>query len=117
MREIDGLDLRGDGRPGYASRAEEGEEEPSPRPGDPAEDGDAGAGPAQNEGGASQDEGAAGVGGCQLTLSLLRQGDRGGCVQAVQALLILRGCGVGPDGADGDFGPNTRAAVLRVQAR
>ncbi len=38
-------------------------------------------------------------------------------MQAAQALLILRGCGVGPDGADGDFGPNTRAAVLRFQAR
>ena len=117
VREIDGLYIRGYGLPDYASLAEEGEEEPSPRPDGPAQDGDAGPGPAPNGDGASQDKGTAGAGGCRLTLPLLRQGDRGGCVQAVQALLILRGCGVGPDGADGDFGPNTRAAVLRFQAK
>ena len=45
----------------------------------------------------------------------LEFGHVGGYVAAAQALLVLRGCGVGPDGADGDFGANTRSAVLRFQ--
>lgn len=45
----------------------------------------------------------------------LRRGARGLSVLAMQAVLIARGCGCGPDGADGDFGPNTEAALLRFQ--
>lgn len=118
VREIDGLYIRGYGLPDYASLAEEGEEDPSTHSGGPAQDDSESGGLAQgSNGGFSQESGTAGAGSCQLTLPLLRQGDRGGCVQAAQALLILRGCGVGADGADGDFGPNTRAAVLRFQAK
>lgn len=51
-----------------------------------------------------------------LRLPALRRGDRGLCVRAMQGVLIARGCGCGPDGADGDFGPNTEAALRRFQA-
>ena len=51
-----------------------------------------------------------------LVLPLLRRSDRGECVRAMQALLILRGCGCGPDGADGDFGPNTERALRAYQS-
>ena len=54
---------------------------------------------------------------CAVELPSLRIGDKSEAVRAAQALLILRRCGVGPDGADGDFGPNTRSAVLCFQAR
>ena len=37
-------------------------------------------------------------------------------VRAAQLLLIARGYGCGPDGADGDFGANTEAAVRSFQA-
>ncbi|MBR3474229.1 MAG: peptidoglycan-binding protein [Oscillospiraceae bacterium] len=92
VREIDGLYIRGYGLPDYASLADgEDAAEPDAEPEQPA--------------------------GCSVELPQLQLGDKGSCVQAAQALLILRGCGVGADGADGDFGPNTRAAVLRFQAK
>lgn len=90
VREVDGLYIRGFGLPDYASLADR-EEEPEPETTPPA--------------------------GCSVELPQLQLGDKGGCVQAAQSLLILRGCGVGPDGADGGFGLNTRAAVLRFQAK
>ena len=46
---------------------------------------------------------------------VLRRGSRGLGVTAMQGVLIARGCGCGPDGADGDFGPNTEAALRRFQ--
>ena len=52
----------------------------------------------------------------ELALPLLRQGSRGLTVTAMQGILIARGCGCGPDGPDGDFGPNTAAALRRFQS-
>lgn len=56
---------------------------------------------------------------CTVTarVRLLCIGDRGESVEAMQALLILRGCGCGPDGADGDFGPNTERALRAFQEK
>ena len=48
-------------------------------------------------------------------LSLLEYGCRGWTVTAAQGALIALGFNCGPDGADGDFGYNTRASVLRFQ--
>lgn len=53
--------------------------------------------------------------GFSVGLRLLRQGCTGGDVRSLQRLLLGRGFSVGPDGADGDFGPNTRAALIRFQ--
>lgn len=43
-------------------------------------------------------------------------GDKGGAVEAAQALLNLRGYSVGSAGVDGDFGASTLSAVKRFQA-
>ncbi len=51
-----------------------------------------------------------------IVLPMLRRGDRGGSVRAMQGILIACGCGCGTDGADGDFGANTEAALRRFQA-
>lgn len=51
-----------------------------------------------------------------VQLPLLRQGDRGGAVIALQGILIALGYNCGPDGADGVFGGNTAAALLEYQA-
>ena len=48
-------------------------------------------------------------------LPTLRIGDAGWTVCSAQGALIVHGFRCGPDGADGDFGPNTRSAVLRLQ--
>lgn len=50
-----------------------------------------------------------------VPLPVLRRGERGESVRAMQALLIVRGCGCGPDGADGDFGANTLRALRALQ--
>lgn len=55
------------------------------------------------------------AGWCQPALPVLRIGDASEAVRAAQLLLRGRGFGVGPDGADGDFGVNTEAAVRRFQ--
>lgn len=52
---------------------------------------------------------------CQPVLPVLRIGDASEAVRAAQLLLRGRGFGVGPDGADGDFGVKTQAAVRRFQ--
>ncbi len=49
------------------------------------------------------------------TPPLLRRGMEGKSVLAMQGILIARGCGCGPDGADGDFGPNTESALRAFQ--
>lgn len=46
----------------------------------------------------------------------LQRGSVGEAVTAVQIALMGRGFGIGPDGADGDFGGNTESAVKRFQA-
>ncbi len=45
----------------------------------------------------------------------LQKGDTGSAVKTMQELLIKAGYSVGIDGADGDFGNNTRNAVLQFQ--
>lgn len=47
----------------------------------------------------------------------LRKGMTGEAVERMQKLLIKAGEDCGPDGADGDFGGNTREAVIRFQRR
>ncbi|AKH80850.1 serine/threonine protein kinase [Streptomyces sp. CNQ-509] len=49
--------------------------------------------------------------------ALTDYGDRGRRVSQVQCILTKRGYSVGPDGVDGDFGPNTQAAVKKFQSR
>ena len=50
-----------------------------------------------------------------LRLPYLQRGDVGQAVKAAQAALIAAMCSCGPDGADGDFGGNTEAAVKQFQ--
>lgn len=54
---------------------------------------------------------------CTVELPVLREGDAGESVKALQLLLIGRGFSCGPDGADGELGKNTRKAVLGFQGR
>ena len=53
---------------------------------------------------------------CEAVLPLLNQGDKGIAVKIMQELLIGAGFSCGPDGADGDFGPNTAKALKRFQS-
>jgi len=46
----------------------------------------------------------------------LSQGDTGSAVQTLQSDLIALGYSVGSTGADGNFGPNTEAALLQYQS-
>lgn len=46
---------------------------------------------------------------------LLKSGDRGSCVKLAQRQLQAHGFSVGAAGADGDFGPSTRSAVIKFQ--
>lgn len=50
-----------------------------------------------------------------LRLPYLQRGDEGPAVRAAQRGLIGCKCGCGPDGADGEFGPNTEKAVCKFQ--
>ena len=52
---------------------------------------------------------------CTVTLPVLRQGDRGGTVAAMQALLALRGFPCDNGGADGIFGSGTGTALEAFQ--
>ena len=52
---------------------------------------------------------------CKVSLPEVYAGCKGEAVKAAQLLLIGRGRSCGPDGADGDFGPNTKKAVLQYQ--
>jgi hypothetical protein len=51
-----------------------------------------------------------------LRMPYLQRGSMGEAVTAVQIALMWRGYGIGPDGADGEFGGNTESAVRRFQA-
>lgn len=51
-----------------------------------------------------------------LKIPEIKRGDKGAAVVSMQILLDVYGFDVGPDGADGDFGANTEAAVKRFQA-
>lgn len=50
-----------------------------------------------------------------VPLPVLARGDINISVLAMQAVLIARGFGCGPDGADGNYGANTESAVKRFQ--
>ena len=52
---------------------------------------------------------------CEVSLPVLRRGDKGIAVKIMQELLIAGGFNCGPDGADGDFGPNTAKALKSFQ--
>lgn len=51
-----------------------------------------------------------------LIFPYIQRGSTGDAVTAVQIALMGRGYGIGPDGADGEFGGNTESAVRRFQA-
>lgn len=50
------------------------------------------------------------------SVPVLRKGSKGANVKTLQQKLIDLGYDVGPDGADGDFGDDTCAALMRFQA-
>lgn len=50
-----------------------------------------------------------------VQLPLLKYGSTGGYVRTAQRLLIAAGFACGPDGADGEYGANTVAAVTKFQ--
>lgn len=52
-----------------------------------------------------------------MEMRMLRNGDTGEDVQALQILLIGRGYDCGPDGADGIFGDNTEVALRSYQSK
>ena len=54
---------------------------------------------------------------CTVKLPVLTEGSSGAAVGSLQVLLIVAGCDVGPDGADGDFGHNTWMALCDFQRR
>ena len=54
---------------------------------------------------------------CNVELPVLRKGMVNGGVRSLQLLLIGASHSVGPDGADGDFGPNTEQAVKACQKK
>lgn len=51
-----------------------------------------------------------------LIFPYVQIGSTGEAVTAVQIALLGRGYGIGPDGADGEYGGNTESAVRRFQA-
>ena len=53
---------------------------------------------------------------CAATLPVIKYGDTGEAVKAMQTLLIMRGCSCGVYGADGDFGADTAAGLKNFQA-
>lgn len=54
---------------------------------------------------------------CTAELPIVKWGDKNGSVVAAQTLLIKRGFSVGVCGTDGEFGPDTLAAVKGFQAK
>lgn len=74
---------------------------------------DVGDKPAQGGNVSKPDTGAAHY--YSVQLPLLKRGSVGGYVRTAQLLLIAAGFDVGPDGADGEYGNNTVAAVIKCQ--
>ncbi len=54
---------------------------------------------------------------CTVEIKILRKGDKGNVVKAMQILLAGNGCSCGSSGADGDFGPATLAALKKYQEK
>ena len=54
---------------------------------------------------------------CTVKVSVLKKGDKGAQVKALQAILIGYGYSCGKWGADGDFGSATESAVRKYQSR
>lgn len=54
---------------------------------------------------------------CNVELNILRKGDKGEQVKALQLLLIGNDCSCGERGADGDFGSKTVSAVKKYQKK
>ena len=52
---------------------------------------------------------------CSVWLNVLRKGDEGDSVKAIQAILEVKGYSCGRWGCDGDFGGDTEAAVRALQ--
>lgn len=54
---------------------------------------------------------------CTVEIKVLRKGDKGDAVKAMQILLEGNNCKCGSDGADGDFGSATDKALKEYQAQ
>jgi hypothetical protein len=54
---------------------------------------------------------------CTVEIKILRKGDKGNEVKAMQILLAGNGCKCGSSGADGDFGPATEGALKEYQQK
>lgn len=54
---------------------------------------------------------------CTVEIKILRKGDKGNVVKAMQILLAGNGCKCGVSGADGSFGPATLEALKKYQAK
>lgn len=97
---IDSQFIRGFGLPDYAAFAEGKETEPEPAP-EPKPEPEPDPAPAPEM--------------VDLSLPVLREGDVSDTVKAAQALLINWGYRCGPWANDGEFGPDTKNAVIRFQ--
>ena len=54
---------------------------------------------------------------CTVEIKVLRKGDKGNVVKAMQILLAGNGCKCGTSGADGSFGPATLSALKKYQQK
>lgn len=54
---------------------------------------------------------------CTVEIKVLRKGDKGNVVKAMQILLNGNGCSCGSSGADGSFGPATLSALKKYQQK
>lgn len=54
---------------------------------------------------------------CTVEVKILRKGDKGNDVKAMQILLAGNGCKCGVSGADGSFGPATLSALKKYQQK
>lgn len=96
---VDGRFIRGYAVPNYGLAADKD----SPAPADP---------PAKAD---TEKTEPAPLNDIEVKLPILKEGMTGETVKAMQGILIARGISVGPDGADGDFGYNTKQGVLNFQ--